>query len=114
MEELDCPSGLAVTRAQVSVGRYVYQIMLHSVEHVDWYQTSKLKNSKICAHTYSSIYISQKNLCLSYFLVWGITLEHKIACILGNGEVIKYHKFISVVVIELSVRCLNTGLEDRL
>ena len=25
-----------------------------------------------------------------------------------------YHKFISVVVIELSVRCLNTGPEDRL
>ena len=36
------------------------------------------------------------------------------ACILSNGEVIKYHKFISVVVIELSVRCLNTGPEDRL
>ena len=34
--------------------------------------------------------------------------------ILSNGEVIKYHKFISVVVIELSVRCLNTGPEDRL
>ena len=30
------------------------------------------------------------------------------------GEVIKYHKFISVVVIELSVRCLNTGPEDML
>ena len=29
-----------------------------------------------------------------------------------NG--LKYHKFISVVVIELSVRCLNTGPEDRL
>ena len=25
-----------------------------------------------------------------------------------------YHKFISLVIIELSVRCLNTGLEDRL
>ena len=37
-----------------------------------------------------------------------------IYCILSNGEVIKYHKFISVVVIELSVRCLNTGPEDRL
>ena len=37
-----------------------------------------------------------------------------ISCILSNGEVIKYHKFISVVVIELSVRCLNTGPEDRL
>ena len=37
-----------------------------------------------------------------------------IACILSNGEVIKYHKFISVVVIELSARCLNTGPEDRL
>ena len=37
-----------------------------------------------------------------------------IYCILSNGEVIKYHEFISVVVIELSVRCLNTGPEDRL
>ena len=37
-----------------------------------------------------------------------------IYCILSNGEVIKYHKFISVVVIELSARCLNTGSEDRL
>ena len=37
-----------------------------------------------------------------------------IYCILSNGEVIKYHKFISVVVIELSARCLNTGPEDRL
>ena len=37
-----------------------------------------------------------------------------IYCILSNGEVKKYHKFISVVVIELSVRCLNTGPEDRL
>ena len=27
---------------------------------------------------------------------------------------IKYHKFISVIVIELTVRCLNTGSEDRL
>ena len=33
---------------------------------------------------------------------------------MSNGEVIKYHKFISVVVIELSVRCLNTRPEDRL
>ena len=37
-----------------------------------------------------------------------------IHCILSDGEVIKYHKFISVVVIELLVRCLNTGPEDRL
>ena len=35
LEELECPSGSAVTRAQVSVGRYVYQIMLHSVEHAE-------------------------------------------------------------------------------
>ena len=35
-------------------------------------------------------------------------------CILSNGKVIKYHKFISEDVIELSVRCLNTGPEDRL
>ena len=34
--------------------------------------------------------------------------------ILRNGEVIKYHKFISAVLIELSVRCLNIGPEDRL
>ena len=32
----------------------------------------------------------------------------------GNGEVIKYHIFIYVVVIELSDICLNTGPEDRL
>ena len=37
-----------------------------------------------------------------------------ISCILSHGEVIKYHKFISVVVIEFSVKCLNTGPEDRL
>ena len=37
-----------------------------------------------------------------------------IYCILSNGEVIKYNKFISVVVIELSFKCLNTGPEDRL
>ena len=37
-----------------------------------------------------------------------------IYCILSNGEVIKYHKFISVVVIELSVIFFNTGREDRL
>ena len=37
-----------------------------------------------------------------------------IYCILSKGEVIKYHKFISVVVIEISVRSLNTGPEDRL
>ena len=35
----------------------------------------------------------------------------RLYCILSNGEVIKYHIFISVVVTELSVRCLNTGLE---
>ena len=33
---------------------------------------------------------------------------------MSNGEVIKCHIFISVVVIELLVRCLNTGPEDRL
>ena len=33
----------------------------------------------------------------------------RIYCILSNGEVIKYHKFISVVVIELSVQGLKTG-----
>ena len=40
-------------------------------------------------------------------------LKCLIYCILSHGEVIKYHK-ISVVVIKLSVRCLNTGPEDRL
>ena len=67
--------------------------------NLDWYQKSKEKKGKICAHTYTSIYISEKITdCLIY-------------CILSNGEVIKYHKFISVVVI---ARCLNTGFEDRL
>ena len=33
--------------------------------------------------------------------------------ILSNGEVIRYHKLIPVVAIR-SVRCLNTGSEDRL
>ena len=54
-------------------------------------------------HIYRSIYTSVK-----------IFTDCLIYCILSNGEVIKYHKFISVVVIELSVRCLNTGPEDRL
>ena len=57
------------------------------------------KNSKICAHTYTSIYTSVRIL---------------IYCILSNGEVIKYHIFISVVVIELSFKGLNTGPEHRL
>ena len=34
-------------------------------------------------------------------------------CILSNGEVIKYHKSISVLVIELSFKCLNIGPEDK-
>ena len=38
----------------------------------------------------------------------------KIFASLSNGEVIKYHIFISVVVTEMSVRCFNTGPEDRL
>ena len=42
------------------------------------------------------------------------SLKKVSACILSNGEETEYHKFISVVVIELSVRCLNTGPEDRL
>ena len=42
-----------------------------------------------------------------------IPLEKSLT-VLFTGEVIKYHKFISVVVIELSVRYLNTGSEDRL
>ena len=43
--------------------------------------------------------------------------DNFIPSILSNWEVIKYHKIISVVVIvviELSVRCLNTGPKDRL
>ena len=54
-------------------------------------------------HIHIQAYTSRKKIsdCLIY-------------CILSNGEVIKYQKFISVVVIELSVRCLNTGPEDRL
>ena len=51
----------------------------------------------ICKHRYTS-----EKKSLSYLLF------------LSNGEVIKYHKFISVVVIEFSVRCLNTGPGDRL
>ena len=46
--------------------------------------------------------------------VWKKISDCLIYCILSNGKVIKYHKFISVVVIELSVGCLNTGPEDRL
>ena len=54
----------------------------------------------MCAYT--SIYTSEKITdCFIY-------------CILSNAVVIKYHIFISVVVIELFVRCLNTGPEDRL
>ena len=57
-----------------------------------------------------------KNPCSKIFV---LAIKKKITgcliyCILSNGEVIKYHKFISVVVIELSFRCLNTGPEDRL
>ena len=54
---------------------------------------SDLKNSKICAHTYANICTTEIFFtdCLIY-------------CILSNGEVIKYHIFISEVVIELSVR----------
>ena len=33
--KLDCPSGAAITGAHVSVGRYIYQVMLHSVEHAE-------------------------------------------------------------------------------
>ena len=55
---------------------------------------------------YKHIHFWKKDLWLSYLL--------PVACILRNGEVIQDHKFISVEVIELSVRCLNTGPEDRL
>ena len=56
-------------------------------------------------------------LSIGTFQLFGRFPVYLISCILSNmsnGEVIKYHKFISVVVIELSVRCLNTGPEDRL
>ena len=53
----------------------------------------------MCTYIYKHI-----RLCI-FFLIY---------CILSNGEVIKYHIFISVVVIDLSVRCLNTGPGDRL
>ena len=53
----------------------------------------------MCTYIYKHIHLCKKSLT---------------ACILSNGEVIKYHKYISVVIIELSVRCLNTGPEDRL
>ena len=55
----------------------------------------------MCTYIYKHIHLCKNFHCLIY-------------CILSYGEVIKYHKFISVVVIELSVRCLNTGPEDRL
>ena len=54
-------------------------------------------------HIHKQAYTSLKKIsdCFTYW-------------ILSKGEAIKYHKFISVVVIELSVRCLITGPEDRL
>ena len=52
-------------------------------------------------HIHIQAYTSQKSLTVLF------------TCILSNGEVIKYHTFISVVVIEFSVRCLNTGPENR-
>ena len=66
---------------------------------LDWYQNSKYKNSKMCAHTYTSIQtaVIMVNDCL-------------ICCISVNVEVIKYHVFLFVVVIEHSVRhvrCLS-------
>ena len=69
---------------------------------LDWYQTSKMKIVKY-VHIHKQAFSSLKKItdCLIY-------------CILSNGEVIKYHKFISVVVIELSARRLNTRPEDRL
>ena len=54
----------------------------------------------MCAHTYTNIYISEK---ISDCLIYSI---------LSNGELIKYQIFFSVVVIELSVRCLITGPGD--
>ena len=45
-----------------------------------------------------------------------VVIELSVNClntgILCNGDVIKYHQFISVVVIELSFNCLNTGPEN--
>ena len=60
---------------------------------------NRKKNSEICANHIQAFTSLKKKItdCLIY-------------CILGNGEVIKYLKFISVVDIELSVRCLNESL----
>ena len=55
----------------------------------------------MCTYIYKHIHPGKIADCLIY-------------CILSNGGVIKYHKFISVVVRELSVRYLKTGPEDRL
>ena len=71
----------------------------------DWHQASKYTN--ILAHTYISIYTTVK--IFTDCLIYCISGNGKN----GNGEVMKYHIFIFVVVIELSVRCLNTGPEDR-
>ena len=64
----------------------------------------------MCAHTYSSIYVFEKiSDCLIYK-----SGELRWSMYSGQWGSNKYHQFISVVVIELSVRCLNTGPEDRL
>ena len=59
----------------------------------------------MCAHKCTSTCTSLKIFsdCLICFV-----------CILSNGEVIRYHILTSVVVIELSFGCLNTGPENRL
>ena len=65
--------------------------LLRVPPYIDGYQTSKwsiIKNMHTATLT-TTVHISSKYL---------------IYCILGNEEIIKYHIFISVVVIELSVK----------
>ena len=31
----DCPSGATVTRAYLSIGRYVHKVILHSADHAE-------------------------------------------------------------------------------
>ena len=68
---------------------------------LDWYQTSRKIVKYVHNHIQAYTSLKKNSDCL-------------ISCVLSNWEVIKYHKFISVVVIEISVRVLNTGHEDRL
>ena len=42
-KKLICPRGAAIARAQVCVGKYVYQVMLHSAEHAELRHLRSLK-----------------------------------------------------------------------